>query len=247
MGESIVSIEEVYPIEAEAAIINSINKRYPTCRQDSKSPTFALTFQGTWMTMVKNLGWSEEKAKKVEANYHRLYAESTRWVKARIAEAAKCGYAEGAFGLRIRTPLLAQTLLGTRSTPREAEAEARTVGNAISGQSYGLLNSRAMNEVMDKVRASKYRLDILPVAQIHDAGYYLIRDDVEVVTFANKVITEAMAWQELPEIQHDEVKLSAQLDIFWPDWSNPITIPNNADQDTIRSICSKAKESYESK
>ena len=230
--------------------INSIAEKsspYYHLRQESKSPTFAMTFQGTWMTMVKNLGWPEDKAKKVEANYHKLYAESTRWVKARIAEAAKKGYSEAAFGLRIRVPLLAQTLLGNRSTPREAEAEARTLGNAISGQSYGLLNSRAMNVVMEKVWNSKYRHDILPVAQIHDAGYYLVRDNVEVVAFANKVITEAMAWQDLPEIQHDQVKLSAQLDVFWPDWSNPITLPNNADQETILKVCKEAKEHYENK
>ena len=195
--------------------------------------------------MVKNLGWPEDKAKRVEANYHKLYAESTRWVKARIAEAAKCGYSEGAFGLRIRTPLLAQTLLGNRNTPREAEAEARTLGNAISGQSYGMLNCRAMNAVMEQVYVSKYKYDILPVAQIHDAGYYLIRDDVEVMQFANDLITNEMAWQELPEIQHPQVKLSAQLDIFWPDWSNPITLPNNADQDTIRKLCTEAKEQYD--
>lgn len=224
--------------------INSISTKYKHLRQESKSPTFALTFQGTWMTMVKNLGWDEAKAKKVEANYHALYAESTKWVKARIAEAAKVGYAEGAFGLRIRTPLLAQTFLGTSTTPREAEAEARTLGNAISGQSYGLLNSRAMNVFMEKVRASKYRYDILPVAQIHDAGYYLIKDDPEVVTFANQGITEAMAWQDLPEIQHPQVKLSANLDIFWPSWANAITLPNDADQATIIQVCADAKAEY---
>lgn len=224
--------------------INSISTKYKHLRQESKSPTFALTFQGTWMTMVKNLGWDEAKAKKVEANYHALYAESTMWVKARIAEAAKAGYAEGAFGLRIRTPLLAQTFLGTSSTPREAEAEARTLGNAISGQSYGLLNSRAMNVFMEKVRTSKYRYDILPVAQIHDAGYYLIKDDPEVVAFANQGITEAMAWQDLPEIQHPQVKLSANLDIFWPSWANAITLPNDADQATIIQVCADAKAEY---
>lgn len=224
--------------------INSISSKYKHLRQDSKAPTFALTFQGTWMTMVKNLGWSEEKAKRVEANYHALYAESTKWVKAKIAEAAKVGYAEGAFGLRIRTPLLAQTFLGTSSTPKEAEAEARTLGNAISGQSYGLLNSRAMNDFMEKVWASKYRHDILPVAQIHDAGYYLIKDDLEVVAFANQGITKAMAWQDLPEIQHPQVKLSANLDIFWPSWANPITLPNDADQNTIKKVCADAKEEY---
>ena len=230
--------------------INSIAKKdspYAHLRQESKSPTFALTYQGTWMTMVKNLGWSEEKAKAVEANYHKLYAVSTAWVKDKIAQAAKDGYSESAFGLRIRTPLLAQTLLGLQSTPKEAEAEARTLGNAISGQSYGLLNSRAMNIFMEKVRNSKYRLDILPVAQIHDAGYYLVRDNAEVVHFANQGITEAMSWQELPEIQHNQVKLGAQLDLFWPDWAHPITLPEITTIAEITSICDEAKRKQNEK
>lgn len=225
--------------------INSIAEKkspYAHLRQESKSPTFALTYLGTWMTMVKNLGWPEEKAKKVEANYHKLYAASTAWVKARIDEAAKLGYSLAAFGLRIRTPLLAQTTLGRSTTPKEAEAEARTLGNAISGQSYGLLNSRAMNAFMEQVWNSPYRYDILPVAQIHDAGYYLIRDDAEIVAFANKGITEAMSWQELPEIQHPQVKLGAQLDLFFPNWANPITLPETATAEEIKEICKQALE-----
>lgn len=194
--------------------------------------------------MVSNLGWTEEKAKRVEANYHKLYAVSTEWVKTKIAEAALVGYAVSAFGLRVRTPLLAQTFLGTSSTPKEAEAEGRTLGNAISGQSYGLLNSRAMNVFMEKVRQSKYAADILPMAQIHDAGYYLIRDDAEVMAYANQGITEAMAWQDLPEIQHDQVKLFANLDIFWPDWAHPITLPDTATAQEITSICAEAKHKY---
>lgn len=194
------------------------------------------------MTLVKNLGWTADKAKKVEANFHSLYAESTKWVKAQIAEAACKGYGVGAFGLRIRAPLLAQTFLGLKSTPKEAEAEARTLGNAISGQSYGLLNSRAMNKVMEKVWASPYRLDILPVAQVHDAGYYVIRDDPVIVEWANRVIGEAMAWQDLPEIQHEKVKLSAELDLFWPNWSHATTLPNGADQATILAVCAATKQ-----
>jgi DNA polymerase-1 len=224
---------------AVVASVNAIAEKghpYYGLRQDSKAPTFALTFQGTWKTLVKNLGWTEEKAKQVEANYHRLYAESTRWVKARIAQAAKDGYAEGAFGLRIRTPLLAQTLLGNRGTPREAEAEARTLGNAISGQSYGLLNSRAMNRVMEDVWASPYRHDILPVAQIHDAGYYLVKDDAATVAWLNARITCHMAWQDLPELRHPQVKLGAQLDLFWPNWAHPITLPETASAGEIQSL-----------
>lgn len=234
-------------ITEDVASINSIKDLFPQVRQDAKSPAFAIQYAGTWRTLVKNLGFEESLAKQIETNFHKMYAVSGEWVKTEITKAAQQGYATTAFGLRIRTPLLGQTFLGLRSTPFEAEAEGRTLGNAISGQSYGLLNSRAMNVVMRQVYTSKYRYDILPVAQIHDAGYYLIRDDVATVAFANKVITEAMAWQELPEIQHPDVKLSAQLDVFWPDWGNAITLPEDADATTIRKICDAAKETYTAK
>jgi DNA polymerase-1 len=90
------------------------------------------------------------------------------------------------------------------------------------------------------VWASKHRLDILPVALIHDAIYILMKDDIEVVEFANRELIKSMQWQELPEIQHPTVKLGAALDIFWPDWAHPLTIPNNADQDTIIKMCREA-------
>ena len=35
--------------------------------------------------------------------------------------------------------------------------------------------------------------------------------------------------------------------IFWPSWANATTLPNNADQDTIRKLCREAKEAYEEK
>lgn len=221
--------------------INSISKLFPDVRQDSKSPTFALTYQGTWMTLVKNLGFPKPVAMQIEDNYHKLYVVSDQWVQEKIDQAAKVGYSEAAFGLRIRTPLLHQTLRGLSNTPREAEAEARTLGNAISGQSYGLLNNRAVNAFMEKVWASKYRYDVKPVALIHDAIYLLIRDDVEVVEWVNRELALEMSWQELPEIAHDQVHLGAELDIFWPSWANAITLPNGASQEEIIQLCKAAQ------
>jgi DNA polymerase-1 len=127
--------------------------------------------------------------------------------------------------------------------PYEAAAEGRTAGNAM-GQSYGLLNNRAAVEFMEKVKASKYRLDIKLVALIHDAIYLLIRDSAEVVEWANNELIKSMEWQELPEIQHDQVKLNAALDLYWPSWANPITLPNKATQEEIRQLCDQAKEKY---
>lgn len=192
---------------------------------------------------MSNLGWPEDKAKAIENGYHALYEESDKYVQTRLQQAAKDGYVEVAFGLRVRTPLLKQVVFGSSSMPYEAAAEGRTAGNAL-GQSYGLLNNRSMNAFMEKVRVSKYRLDILPIGQIHDAQYFLIRDNAEVMHYANQGITKAMSWQELPEIEHPTVKLGAQLDIFWPDWAHAITLPEKATEADIINICAIAKQKH---
>ena len=223
--------------------VNSMKKKYPQLRQDSKGPTFLLTYGGTYHGMMSNLGWAEDKAKAIEAGYHELYKVSDEYIQQRLQQAAKDGYVEVAFGLRVRTPLLKQVIFGSSRMPYEAAAEGRTAGNAM-GQSYGLLNNRAAVEFMEKVKASKYRLDIKLVALIHDAIYLLIRDSAEVVEWANNELIKSMEWQELPEIQHDQVKLNAALDLYWPSWANPITLPNKATQEEIRQLCDQAKEKY---
>ena len=200
-----------------------------------------MTYGGTYHGMMSNLGWPEDKSKAIEKGYHELYKESDEYVQRRLQQAAKDGYVEVAFGLRVRTPLLKQVMFGGPKMPYEAAAEGRTAGNAL-GQSYGLLNNRAAVEFWLKVWASPYRHDILPCALIHDAIYCLIRNDVEVVEWANRELTASMAWQELPEIQHPTVKINAALDLFWPDWAHPTTLPVHADQKTILAICAEAKK-----
>ena len=225
--------------------VNSLKKTHPELRQESKGGTFALTYQGTWHTLVNNLGFSEAQAKAIEKGYHDLYKVSDEYVAKRLEQAAKDGYVEVAFGLRVRTPLLKQVIWKGSKMPYEAAAEGRTAGNAL-GQSYGLLNNRAAVEFMQKVWASPYRYDILPVALIHDAIYLLIRDRIDVVTWVNRELIKSMQWQELPEIQHDTVKLGAALDLFYPDWAHPITLPNDATPEQIREVCEKALGELES-
>lgn len=191
--------------------------------------------------MMSNLGWEMEKAKSIEAGYHQLYQVSDQYVQDRLHQASKDGYVTVAFGLRVRTPLLKQVLFGGPKMPYEAAAEGRTAGNAM-GQSYGLLNNRAAVDFMRKVWASPYRLDIMPVALIHDAIYTLVKDRADVMEWANRELIKSMQWQELPEIQHPTVKLGAAIDIFWPSWAHATTIPNGADQETIINICKATKE-----
>lgn len=221
--------------------INSIKKKYPKFRQDSKAPTFALTYQGTHHTLQTNCGFSEAKAKLIEARYKKLYEASIAWVQAKLQQASRDGYITAAFGLRIRTPLLKQTIRGTKSTPYEAEAEGRSAGNAL-GQSWCLLTNRATLAFMRKVRASPYRLWVRPVAQIHDATYFLVLDRAEVVVWVNEHLREEVRWQEHPDIAHDQVKLDGAYSLFYPDWSNEIELPYKADEAAVRAAIIKKME-----
>ena len=207
--------------ESSVKSINSIADKYPDERQDSKAPTFLLTYGGTYHGLKSNCGFTEVIAKQIEAQYHFLYKVSDEWVASKIEGATKDGYITCAFGLRVRTPILHQTVLGNRKTPNAAKAESRTAGNAL-GQSWGLLNNRAATEFMKKVRKDPVRRrNIRICCQIHDAQYYLVRDDVEQLKWFNDNIVQAVEWQNHPDIQHPQVKLSGKTEIFYPtSWKN---------------------------
>ena len=219
--------------------VNSIKADFPDYRDKAKSPHFALQYGGSWKTLVVNCGFTEAEAKEMEANYHKLYAASDDWVSSKMDQASLDGYVTLAFGLRLRTPVLHKTILGSRFTPAQAAAESRSAGNAVSGQSYGLLNTRAGVEFYNRVINSPYRYEIHPIASIHDALYYVIENRVEVVEWVNTNLIDCMRWQELPELQHDVIKLNSELDICYPTWADPITIPNNLSAQEIYKLCQK--------
>ena len=219
--------EQMPDIEPTVESINSIQKKYPKLRQDSKMPTFALTYMGTWKTLVQNGGFSKHEAKKIEREYHKLYEVADQWVWNKLLEASRKGYVELAFGLRLRTPILSQVLLESETgLPWEAHKEIKTAGNAL-GQSYGLLNTRAANEFMERVWNSEWRLDIKPVAQIHDAIYLIIADKIRCLKWVNDNLIDCMTRHVPDEIKHPEVGLEAQLEVYYPNWSKGYSVPNN--------------------
>jgi DNA polymerase-1 len=235
----ITSISQVSASEHDVARVNSIADQYKSLRQESKTPTFLLTYGGTFIGMMAQCSFTEEKAKLIEARYHELYAESDAWVSAKLDEASNTGYITAAFGLRVRTPLLNQVIRGTTATPYEAQAEGRTAGNAL-GQSWCLLNTRASVDFMRKVRAHPtYRTLIRPSAHIHDAQYYLIPDDIDVLRWVNENLVEAVEWQASPDICHDIVKLGGTLSVFYPSWAQEAVIPNGSSEDEVFAAITK--------
>jgi DNA polymerase-1 len=238
-------ITEISVTEYKTGIVNSIKKEYGALRQKSKSPSFALQYFGTYMTLMNNCGFSKEEAKKIEDNYHELYKVSDEWGADIIEQAKKIGYIPLAFGGRIRTPLLAKSL-NSKRVSYGAEKEARSAGNAAT-QSYCVLTLRALNEFMERVWASPYRYLIHPSGTIHDAIYLLWPDSAIITHWINKNLLECMSWQDLPELKHPIIKMSSALDIFWPNWANSIGIPPGASMEEIKYTCNKGIQEYQQK
>lgn len=228
-----MKIEKISVQEYNVHQINSIKKKYPELRQNSKGLTFALTYAGTWHTLMKKFGLPKEQAIQVEQRYHELYKHYEKFIADQLRDAQTTGYITGAFGLRVRTPLLKSCIMGTKNTLKEAEAEKRTAGNAL-GQSWCLLNNRSANEVMQEVWNSPYKYDVLPAAQIHDALYFFVKDNLEILTWFNKVLIKAMEWQEHPAIKHDKLKLGGDLEVHFPSWGEDIEIPNYATKEEVK-------------
>lgn len=229
------TITEISKNEYIAAIYNSIKKLYPNLRQSSKTPTFAIQYLATWVTIHKNCGFSEKESKLIIENYNKLYSHSNIWAESEAKFAQENGYVNCAFGLRLRTPLIHQVILGNSKTPNQANKEKRTAINATQ-QSYGMLNNRACSAFMNKVRSSEYKYDIKPICHIHDAQYYLVRPDINVLHYVNENLIKEIQWQDDLNIYHDKVKLSGELSLFYPNWDkdNELVIPNNIEPEELR-------------
>lgn len=218
--------------------VNSIKDLYNPYRQKAKNYGFCLQYGGTEIALVKQVGLTIEEAKEAYKNYHETYKVSLAWKQEHIKFACENGYIVTGFGLRVRTPILKNTVY-SEDMSNLAAAEARTAGNAL-GQGWGVLNDRAMNEVLDEVDRLGLTNDILPVGKIHDACYYKVRNDIDTILKLNELTTKAARWQNHPVIAHDEVHLSGQLDLFYPDWSNPITLPEECTREQLIDIVQEA-------
>lgn len=219
--------------QAKVEIINSIAVKHKDLRSKSKAPTFALTYAGTYSTLVKNCNLPLDEALAIEKSYHELYKVSDEYCEARLNQAAKDGYATVAFGLKIRCYRMKASLMGDRATPKEAQDERRTINNAF-GQSYGLLTTRALVEFMRLVRANGYQNQIRAINSIHDALYFEIDNDLDVLAFCNEYLPKCFSWQELPELKHEKVHLSGELELFYPSWAKGIPLSSKLSKEELK-------------
>lgn len=226
--------------------INSIKVVYPDLRDKSKSPSFAMAYLGTWTTLVNNLGFAEAEARALEIAYHKLYAASDIYADKLQRQASKDGYITLAFGLRLRTPVLHRSVLGS-SAPFAAVTEGRSVYNADS-QSWGLLTNRAVIALRNELlKAPKHIQEgILFINVIHDANYQLVKEDPECIKWLNDNVIREMEWT-CPQIYHPDVPMAASLELG-KSWKTLSPIKNGASLEEIKEflhVINNPKESVQ--
>jgi DNA polymerase-1 len=204
--------------------INSIAQKYKALRKDSKGPTFALTYGGTAFTLHKNAGIPMNEAIEIETSYHELYTVSDDFALQNKEFAIKNGYMECAFGLHIKTPLISKSVMDNIKTPYPAIAEVRSANNAVT-QSWGMLLNRAVIATNKRIEEANLHNDILPINMIHDAAYFLVKDNPETVKFLNDVLIEEMEWNDHPTIKSNNIPMLSELDIG-KSWDKLITLSN---------------------
>lgn len=214
--------------------INSIETKYPKERQDSKAPTFALQYGGTYKTLNVNSGIPIPLSIQIESNYHDLYKVTDEFNHDQVVFASDHGYVECAFGLRLRTPILRDSVQDKRLRMYAAESEGRSAVNAVT-QSWGMLINRTAIAFTEKLIHSTERKNIKPTNTIHDALYFLVRILPKSIKWLNDNLIKEMEWNDHPDIKSDDVPMAADLTIG-PSWDKQYKIKNNAFIEDIEAV-----------
>lgn len=192
--------------------VNTIEDIYPDIRSKSKGATFALMYEGTVHTLINSCGFSEHQALEILKGFNNLYPEIREYNAKSLAYAKSTGYVELAFGLRLHTVYCSPntSLIPHWFLEKNSEKEARSFNNAKS-QSWGMLINRALNAIDQKITDSRFSEDILLVNTIHDAGYFLVKNSAEAIMFLNNNLIHEMQWNSDPEINSQEVPITAEM------------------------------------
>lgn len=233
-------MKEITKQQYIVGVVNSVAKKYPELRQKSKPCTFALQYHGTAYTLHRRGGLPMKLAKEIETAFHELYKVSDEFNEKNKEFMQKHGYVECAFGLKLRTPIISKCILGSSKTPYAAIKEARSANNAIT-QSWGMLLNRAIIATDRRIEAAGYGEHILPINMIHDAEYFLVKDDPKYVHFLNTVLIEEMLWNEDPLIKSADVPMCSTMEIG-KSWFKLTELKNNASVEEIEKVLEKIRE-----
>ena len=182
---------------------------------------------------MRKFGFSKKKAKFIEKSHKTLFKEYYQYISDRLDEAQVTGFVRLAYGLKLRTPVIKAGIKGGASK-QAIEQERRSAGNALF-QSYGLMTMRAFSKFMEMVRNHKeYYYQVRPIITIYDSIYLDIPNDIDCLHWCNENLIKCMRdITGCPELSHPIISLESDLEVFYPSWSDPISLSNGLSKQEI--------------
>ena len=98
-----------------------------------------------------------------------------------------------------------------------------------------MLLNRAIIATNAHIEEAGYGEHILPINMIHDAVYFMLKDEPKYIKFLNDVLIEEMQWQEHLTIASNDIRITAEMEIG-KSWADLKLLPNNATLEEIQKI-----------
>jgi len=193
-----------------------IKKEAPDLRQDGKQVTFGLAYGATEHSVSHSLGISLDDAKVILNNYWKAYPGVRKYYTKYLMGAKNTkNIVLTPHGLKIRAPEL-------QATDELARAKAeRSVQNALIQGLGGQLMVSRLVLMQEAIEEQGYTEDVQIVNTIHDAVYFYIREDAEIIKWVNDVLIGDIMVRDYKENQLIENK--AELEIG-PNWATQVEL-----------------------
>jgi DNA polymerase I-like protein with 3'-5' exonuclease and polymerase domains len=175
--------------------------------------------------VAKSIGCSIEEAQVIFDNYHNvLYPGVTAYREEYVQPTVQDnGFIHLNWGLRLYST--------------DARKDIRTLNNSTM-QGYSNLTQIAAVEFDKVLQSSPYADDIKLTNIVHDCLYYEVTDALDIIKFINDTLPPIMC---RPFITDQALTLKAEIDIG-TSLGHVVTLPNNADLQTIQEKLSTLKE-----
>jgi len=198
------------------------NKELKSIRQESKGPTFALSYGAYPPKIASSIKCSLEAATTIFDNYHnKLYPGISKYREEYVLPTVK---EQGYIHLG----------LGCRLYASDADKSIRTLNNATV-QFWSILTLLAINKLHSLIDEAGYQDDIKITATIYDSIYLQVKEDSKVIKWLNDNLIPLMTVDILKDTK---VSNSAEGELG-RNWGDLHSLINNASIEEIDDVLSK--------
>jgi DNA polymerase I-like protein with 3'-5' exonuclease and polymerase domains len=188
-------------------------------RQWGKGPTFGLAYGAFPPKIAATLKIPIEEAQVIFDNYHQvLYPGITEYRETYVLPVAKKdGEIHLGLGFTLKTD--------------DASNDIRSLANATC-QFWSILTALAISKMHILIDEMGYQDDVKTISTIYDSIYYEVRDDPKIIKWVNDNLIRTMV---VDFMEDQTIKNEADSDIGY-NWSDMVTIPNNASVEEIKEV-----------